>query len=209
MTDEYNYIRRRGRFTKGQTRGLTVALPRYRGGPENIVQASSAAPVGLEIGFGMGHALIDWAAERPDWQLFGVELYQPGIGALAARLAQLEYANVTIVEVPAQVVVAALPDAVIDEVRIFFPDPWPKKRHHKRRLIQPEFVAELARVVKPGGVVWLATDWEPYAEWMQAVFADNDRFQPQQVATPRDTTKFERRGQRLGHKISDLIYSRA
>lgn len=217
---EHSYIRRRGRMTKSQEHGLQQLMPNFSCSPAEVIVRAQGRSVGVEIGFGMGHALLDWAAAAPDWQLFGIELYQPGVGALAAGLHREGFSHVSVIEMPAQEVLAQFVDPVIDEVRIFFPDPWPKKRHLKRRLIQPEFVQSLARVVKSGGVVRLATDWTPYAQWMRECFATNLDFAAQldhvrqadaQIAedSARRTTKFERRGEKLGHEIHDLVYRRS
>ncbi len=170
---------------------------------------------GMEIGFGMGDALLSWAQAEPEARLLGIELYQPGLGALVHRVFKEGIENVTVIDTAAQEVVAELPDECLDEVRIFFPDPWPKKRHFKRRLIQLPFVQDLARAVKSGGIVHLATDWTPYAEWMLEVIAECEDWQldtnrvrasAELSSVKRDSTKFERRGERLGHEIHDLIY---
>lgn len=169
------------------------------------------APLGLEIGFGMGQALLDWATERPDWNLLGLEIYAPGTGALLLGIERLGLANLRTLEVPAEIALQdGLLPASLDEVRIFFPDPWPKARHHKRRLIQPGFVALLAERLRPGGRLWLATDWAPYADWMQTVLAGEPQFVPDvTAAAARVETRFEARGRRLGHGITDLVYRRA
>jgi tRNA (guanine-N7-)-methyltransferase len=216
---EHSYIRRRGRLTKAQARALDEYSAGYAIAPEQILVIAGAQPVGIEIGFGMGHALLRWAAEAAHWQLFGIELYQPGIGALTDGLQRAEIGNVHILEYPAQAVFASLPSACVDEVRIFFPDPWPKKRHHKRRLIQPQFVDELARVVKASGLVRIATDWTPYAKWIRECFSASehfslqlDRVRPAADASSeevRGVTNFERRGERLGHDIADFEYVRS
>ncbi|XOV83749.1 MAG: tRNA (guanosine(46)-N7)-methyltransferase TrmB [bacterium] len=221
---EHSYIRRRGRMTKSQAHGLQTLMPGFSCKPAELIAQAQGKSLGVEIGFGMGQALLDWAAAAPDWQLCGIELYQPGVGALAAGLHRQRLDNVRVIEMPAQQVLAqfAALDAgpVIDEVRIFFPDPWPKKRHFKRRLIQPEFVQSLAAVIRGGGRVRLATDWTPYAQWMRECFAANDAFvsevdhirQADEQWTSeiaRQTTKFERRGEKLGHDIHDLIYRRS
>ncbi len=218
------YIRRRGRTTVAQARGLSELLARYRVEPADWAEAS-AARRGLEIGFGMGHGLLEWARQVPASRLLGVELYEPGIGALVDRLHKLEVANVAVVDQPAQDVVAALPDGCLDEVRVFFPDPWPKKRHHKRRLLQPAFVTALARVMNDGALLRVATDWTPYADWVREVMEAQAGFATQLdtvraaeqssvdddvsgAAEARPRTNFERRGERLGHDIHDLIYVR-
>lgn len=211
-------------MTRGQARAFNELTARYSATSADIVQHVGDRALGVEIGFGMGQALHAWACDvaAEDWQLFGVELYQPGVAALSDALARDDLNNVGIVQTPAQIVFAELPDRCLQEVRIFFPDPWPKKRHHKRRLIQPAFVAELARVICLGGRIRLATDWTPYAQWMRECFATNVDLQasvdqiraadepqsdkPTDVA--RAPTKFEQRGERLGHQIHDLVFER-
>lgn len=206
-------------MTKAQSFGLETLMPNYVCKSDEVLLRAAGKPLGVEIGFGMGHALLDWAAETPSWQLCGIELYQPGVGALAAGLHREGLAHVCIVDQPAQEVLAQIGADAIDEVRIFFPDPWPKKRHAKRRLIQPEFVTLLAQVLKPDGLVRLATDWTPYAQWMRECFSlcdtlrtevDHIRQANEETAldSARQTTKFERRGEKLGHEIHDLVYRR-
>lgn len=217
---EHSYIRRRGRMTKAQARAFDSLFATYVIPPEQLTACAGGRPIGIEIGFGMGHALLEWAAAEPASQLFGIELYEPGVGALLDGLAREQLDNVRVLQQPAQQVFAAIGDASVTEIRIFFPDPWPKKRHHKRRLIQPPFVAELARVLVSGGTLRLATDWTPYAEWMReclqgepalAVVMDNVRAAGSSMApdSERQSTNFERRGERLGHDIHDLIYVKA
>lgn len=210
MTDreesQYAYIRRRGRITKGQERALDVLRERYVVTTAQITQAK--APIGIEVGFGMGQALLSWAQQQPDWSLFGIELYEPGVGALLSGIDRLGLENLRILMQPAQEVFAALAPATVQEVRIFFPDPWPKKRHHKRRLIQADFVEALANALAPGGLVRLATDWAPYADWITECFALQPKFQPQAPETVRDPTNFERRGERLGHDTFEFQYNR-
>jgi tRNA (guanine-N7-)-methyltransferase len=174
------------------------------------------APLGVEIGFGMGHALAAWAAAAPDWNLLGIEVYEPGIGALLLALKQASLDNVRVAEADAAAFLAeAMAPASIDELRVFFPDPWPKKRHHKRRLIQDEFVALAASRLKAGGRLLLATDWQPYAEWMLEVLErstlenlapSGSGFAPR--APERIVTRFEARGERLGHDVWDLSFRR-
>jgi tRNA (guanine-N7-)-methyltransferase len=207
-------------MTAGQSRAL-AELERFcllPDGRQLDLEAAFGrrAPVGLEIGFGMGHALLAWAERCPEWNLLGLEIYQPGVGALLLGLERLGLDNVRVMAAAAETVLGTqLGTASLDEVRIFFPDPWPKKRHHKRRLVQPEFVALLADCLRPGGLLWLATDWMPYAEWMTEVLAAAPDFEPE-LATPeteaslrdRVQTRFEARGLRLGHEIRDLRYRR-
>ena len=212
----FNYIRRRGRVTKAQAAALDALTEQYRWTPEDLDQR----PLGVEIGFGMGFELLAWAQQEPHWRLLGVELYQPGIGSMLSRLQKLEIANVRLVDQPAQLLLQQVSDESLSEVRIFFPDPWPKKRHHKRRLIQPDFLEQLHQKVHTGGIVRLATDWAAYGEWMVEHFADHSGFElvqdemraanaPSVVAPEvREVTKFEARGERLGHEIRDLQYRR-
>lgn len=171
------------------------------------------APLGVEIGFGMGDALCNWASDVPDWNLLGIDIYIPGIGALVNRLSADGVTNVRVAQGRAEEFVAErLPASSVDEFRIFFPDPWPKKRHHKRRLIQPQFVASMVERLKVGGLVWFVTDWAPYAEWALDVFDKSPNLTPRESpktgAPARSETKFERRGLRLGHVITELVYTR-
>jgi len=212
------YLRRRGRMTRGQHRALEEQQQQVLQVPDVPPDWPSMfgriAPLGIEVGFGMGHALIDWARNRPDWNLLGVEVYQPGIGALLLGAEREKLTNLRVLEGDAeQAFQCALTAASVDEIRIFFPDPWPKKRHHKRRLIQPEFVRLLATRLKPGGKLLLATDWEPYAQWMLEILeaepalenlsADGFSSRPQE----RVVTRFEARGTRLGHAVWDLAFT--
>ena len=214
----FNYIRRRGRFTKAQTNALDTLSGQYRWQPDDL----RYRPLGMEIGFGMGFELIAWAEQRPEWRLLGVELYQPGIGSMLSRLKKKKLSNVRLVDQPAQLILEQIDNNALGEVRIFFPDPWPKKRHYKRRLIQPEFLHLLHQKLTPTGIVRLATDWAEYAEWMVKHFAANPGFKllrddiraatqtpPSSVADEiRSVTKFEARGERMGHEIRDLQYQR-
>ena len=206
---QYSYVRRRGRTTSAQAKALEHDLVEYQ------IDLESVSPSkGIEIGFGMGDALLAWAQEQSDWDLLGIELYLPGVGSLVNKLTTHNVENVRICVAPAQEVLQRLPDQSVEEIRILFPDPWPKKRHAKRRLIQAEFVRDMARVLTPDGAIKIATDWDPYAEWIREVFANepalqntHDEIRGSTEQSPRETaTKFEQRGQRLGHRIHDLTY---
>jgi tRNA (guanine-N7-)-methyltransferase len=210
------YIRRRGRMTRGQARALEALSGRYviaEGSSaidlESVFERGAPAPVGLEIGFGMGHALLEWARQRPDWNLLGVEIYEPGVGAALLGLQRDGLENVRLVQAPVENLLARLGPDALDEVRIFFPDPWPKARHHKRRLIQAEFLRVLAERMRPDALLWVATDWEDYATWMIEILDAEPAFsraaEPQQ---DRPRTRFEARGIRLGHRLWDLRYRR-
>ncbi|WP_243650299.1 tRNA (guanosine(46)-N7)-methyltransferase TrmB [Chromatocurvus halotolerans] len=170
----------------------------------------------LEIGFGMGQSLADMAAASPETGFIGIEVHRPGVGRLLHLLAEQGLGNVRVfchdaVEVLRDCIAAE----ALDAVQIFFPDPWHKKRHHKRRLIQPDFVDLVASRLRPGGRLHLATDWEPYAEQMLEVLSDNPLLQNTAenggfVPRPesRPLTRFEQRGTRLGHGVRDLVFTR-
>ncbi len=215
------YVRREGRMTRAQRRALETLWPRYGVEPgEGVLDLDAVfgrhAPHALEIGFGMGDALLEMAAARPGWDFLGVEVYRPGAGSLIRRAHEQGLTNIRVVLGDAvELLERHLPPASLDAVYAFFPDPWPKKRHHKRRLVQPAFAARVARVLRPGGVLHLATDWEPYAEHMLAVMEAAPGFR--NAAGPgrylegrgeRPETKFERRGRALGHPVRDLLYVR-
>jgi tRNA (guanine-N7-)-methyltransferase len=214
-------VRRPGRATAAQRRAFAELLPRYG------VAASTSrldlvhlfgrdARRVLDIGFGDGEALVTNAANNPGVDYLGIEVHEPGIGHLLLLLEQAAATNVRVIaRDAADVVPELLPDASFDAVDLFFPDPWPKKRHHKRRLVQPPFVAEVARVLKPGGLFHIATDWADYARHTREVLARNTELVPvdpeniqREPLALRPPTKFERRGQRLGHEVADVFYRR-
>ena len=199
-------------MTQGQRRALAELAPRYLVDPEPKQWPEvfgRNAPLGVEIGFGMGQATLDWAASQPQLNIVGIEIYQPGIGALLAGIERLGLANLRLLEGDATLLLDGKFEAgSLDEVRILFPDPWPKKRHHKRRLIQPGFVRLLASRLRPGGRLLLATDWAEYAEWMREVLAAETSLTVAPASGERPATRFEDRGRRLGHRIHDLAYQR-
>ena len=170
----------------------------------------------LEIGFGMGASLVAMANRQPDVNFIGVEVHLAGIGSIAADLHDMGLTNVGIAPYDAvEVITHCLSDQSIDGVQIFFPDPWPKARHHKRRLIQTEFISRLVQKIKIGGFIHCATDWADYAEHMHAVLSvekqlynqqENGGYSPRPDTRP--VTKFEERGRRLGHGVWDLIFIR-
>jgi len=207
-------------MTDGQRRALEALLPRY-GVPAGEAPLDLAAlfgrdaPVHVEIGFGNGEALAAMAAAHPGNNYLGIEVHRPGVGSLLRRIEAEALHNVRVACLDAVGLLARVPDGALDAVCLFFPDPWPKKRHHKRRLVQPEFVAVLCRKLRPGGVVRMATDWEDYAQQMLSVLAADpglenlavdDPFVPRPEARP--LTRFERRGQKLGHGVWDLAFRR-
>ncbi|HSG88364.1 MAG TPA: tRNA (guanosine(46)-N7)-methyltransferase TrmB [Pseudomonadales bacterium] len=225
-----SFVRRAGRVTERQARALETLWPRFGvvlpdPVPEGFWQSvfkdsescgDSECPLTLEIGFGMGHSLLAMAAAEPARRFVGVEVHPPGIGALLAGIEDAGLTNLRAVEADASAILeTAFRPGELDRVQIFFPDPWPKKRHHKRRLIQPEFVERLASRVAPGGTLMLATDWAPYADWMREVLdaspswrngGGEDGYVPRPAERPQ--TRFETRGERHGHDIRDLLYHR-
>lgn len=216
-----SFVRRPGRTTQAQRRALEEIWPRYgiepSEGPLDLRSVfGRSVPVVLEIGFGNGEALFTSAANHPEIDHLGIEVHEPGIGHLLMLLERAGLDNVRVIARDAvEVLDRQLENATIDVARIFFPDPWPKKRHHKRRLLQASFIATLARVLKPGGLLHLATDWENYAEQTLELMAQNTDFEAltaeAALADPlaeRPPTKFERRGRRLGHEVWDLYYRR-
>jgi tRNA (guanine-N7-)-methyltransferase len=216
-----SFVLRAGRATAGQQRALAQLWPKY--GVEFSQTTldlhalfGRAAPRMLEIGFGAGEALLEFATAHPEIDCIGIEVHRPGVGHLllgaeAATLGNLRVICHDAVEVLQQ----QLAPASIEIAHIFFPDPWPKKRHHKRRLIQAPFVELLAKVIAPGGTLRLATDWEPYAQHMREVIDASPAFVNVAAdagfvarSAERTLTRFERRGQRLGHGVWDLEYRR-
>lgn len=216
-----SFVLREGRLTTGQARALDELWPRfgidYRAQPVDPAQLfGRAAPLVLEIGYGMGGSLLAMAAAEPDKNFLGIEVHTPGVGALLMGIEEHALANVrTLHHDAVEVLEHMLPDASIDRLQLYFPDPWHKKRHHKRRIVQPAFVALLVRKLKPGGLLHFATDWQAYAEWMLAVLtaepalaneSPTGDYMPQPAWRPH--TKFEARGERLGHGVRDLLFRR-
>jgi tRNA (guanine-N7-)-methyltransferase len=216
-----SYVLRAGRMTDAQQRAFDEGWERYGidydGSPLDIDAAfgRSGRRV-LEIGFGMGQSLVEMAAADPGSNFIGVEVHRPGVGKLLHGMAEQGLDNIRVYCHDAvEVLSNCIAPRSLDTVQIFFPDPWHKKRHHKRRLIQPPFVELLTSRLKPGGVLHLATDWENYAEQMLEVLdasaglenlAGPGQYSPRPDSRP--LTKFERRGERLGHGVWDLLYTR-
>jgi tRNA (guanine-N7-)-methyltransferase len=214
-----SFVRRPGRITAAQRRALDELLPRFgvAGTGTRLDLAAvfgRAAPRVLDVGFGDGEALVTCAANHPEIDYLGVEVHEPGIGHLLLLLEKAGLTNVRVISRDAADVIPELvPDGSLAAANLFFPDPWPKKRHHKRRLVQPPFIAEIERALAPGGLLHVATDWADYARHTREIL---DRFPHLAVVDAasaggdplafRPPTKFERRGLRLGHDVADLFY---
>ncbi len=182
--------------------------------PDPIIPSQifpDAERVIMEIGTGMGEASAEIAATFPETGFLAVEVHKPGIGALLVRINDLGLQNIRIINDDARVVLEHLvPNESIDAFHLYFPDPWPKTKHWKRRIVQPDFVDLIAKKLKPGGYIHIATDWVPYAEWISELFEKSSLFQGGEIAKPefRPTTKFEGQGLRKGHRVTDLKYFR-
>jgi tRNA (guanine-N7-)-methyltransferase len=214
-----SYVLRTGRMTPGQERAYEdnwsrCGLLHADGLLDFDTCFGRSGPKVLEIGFGMGQSLVDMAAAAPAKNFVGIEVHKPGVGRLLHSMVDENVNNIRVYCHDAvEVLNDCIADNSLDTVQIFFPDPWHKKRHHKRRLIQPEFVAQLTRKIKPGGVLHLATDWQHYAEQMMEVLsaaeglsncAGSGQYSPR--PDDRPLTKFEARGERLGHGVWDLLF---
>jgi tRNA (guanine-N7-)-methyltransferase len=214
-----SFVLRAGRMGTGQVRALRELAPRY------VLPFSAAAfdaarvfgrhaPLIVEIGFGMGQATAQIAAARPHDDFLGIEVHEPGVGALLQRIDEQQLANLRIVQHDAvEVLRAMIAPASLAALHVFFPDPWPKKRHWKRRLIQPPFVSRLASRLAPGGTLHCATDWQPYAEQMLEVLSAEPLLANTAAGYAprpdyRPLTKFENRGLALGHGVWDLLFTR-
>jgi tRNA (guanine-N7-)-methyltransferase len=213
-----SYVLRQGRLSPAQARALDVGKPLtidYCATPLDIATAFGRdAPTVVEIGFGMGHATADIAEARPADNFIGIEVHTPGVGSLLKMLNERDITNVRVIQHDAvEVITHMIADNSLAGIHIYFPDPWPKKRHHKRRLIQPEFTKLLASKIAGGGYIHCATDWQEYAEHMLAVLSAEpmlintaDGFAPR--PRYRSESNFERRGLKLGHGVWDLVFRR-
>lgn len=216
-----SYVLRTGRTTPVQRRALEEHWQRWGleyDGRELAYEAAFGrkGPLVLEVGFGMGQSLVAMAQDRPDTNFIGIEVHKPGVGKLLHSMAERGVDNIRIYCHDAvDILRDCIPDDSLDAVQIYFPDPWHKKRHNKRRLIQPSFVALLTRKLKNGGMLHLATDWEDYAQQMMHVLSASDGLSNVSgyglfAVRPenRPVTKFEMRGERLGHGVWDLVFFR-
>lgn len=215
-----SFVLRQGRLTKGQERALETAWPRF--GIDytphllnlsNVFQRDTSPKI-LEIGFGMGESTAKIAHTLPDHDFLAVEVHTPGVGSLLKQIEEQAISNIRIIQHDAvEVLQHMLPESSLDGVHIFFPDPWHKKRHHKRRLIQAEFVQLLCARLKVGAYLHVATDWQEYAEWVLEVLSaepmlKNTAATYAEKPSYRPLTKFENRGIKLGHGVWDLVFKR-
>lgn len=217
-----SFVIRNGRLTKAQAAALAKLLPKYgidfRDNQPLDLSAifGRTAKIWLEIGFGNGDALIDMASRYPAIDFIGIEVHDPGVGQALMGIEAAELSNVRIMQHDAMDVLhQMIPSGALNRVLLFFPDPWRKKRHFKRRIVQKEFVELVADKLEPGGVLHCATDWQDYAEWMLEKLQDSTTLVNQSdtgdySARPewRTKTRFEQRGERLGHAVFDLLYTR-
>lgn len=216
-----SFVLRAGRMTTGQQRGWDIIFPqkglRLEDGALDLERTfNRQAPLVLEIGFGMGLSLVEMAANEPEKNFIGIEVHRPGVGSLMNEADKAGLTNVrAYCDDAIEVLAHCIPDHSIDRLQIYFPDPWHKKRHNKRRLVQPAFIASLLPKLKTGGVLHLATDWENYAEQMMEVMTAADSYRNLAGTSNyslrpdyRPITKFEKRGERLGHGVWDLLFEK-
>ena len=216
-----SFVRREGRFSERQKAAIDMLLPQWgrhvADGPVELAQwFGNDHPVWLEIGFGMGQSLVQQASSNPGINFVGIEVHRPGVGACLTAAQTAKLSNLRVYEEDAiEVLNKCLGDGVFERVQLFFPDPWPKARHHKRRIVQPAFAELIRRKLKLGGIFHMATDWQNYAEHMRDIMNVAEGYQNESatgdyVPRPdaRPLTKFEARGHRLGHGVCDLMYRR-
>ncbi|MFQ5982905.1 MAG: tRNA (guanosine(46)-N7)-methyltransferase TrmB [Woeseiaceae bacterium] len=216
-----SFVRRAGRLTASQARALRELWPTYgvdySDEPLDLDAVfGRAAPRILEIGFGNGETLVEQAVASPAMDFIGIEVHEPGIGHCLLRAQAAALSNLRIIRQDAKDVLGQqIPDASLSRINLYFPDPWPKKRHHKRRILKPDFLRLVSRKIESGGSLHLATDWENYAEQIDDLIAQNEDFRLSERRVhggdeplDRPTTKFERRGLREGHTIWDWRLTR-
>lgn len=216
-----SYVIRSGRATAGQKHAFDRYWPQFglslqQGRLDPHTAFALPAPLVVEIGFGMGDSLLQMAAAQPQYNFLGIEVHPPGVGRLINEGGKQQLSNLKVYMADAiDVFTECLPDACIERLQIYFPDPWHKKKHHKRRLIQPAFLQQVAPKIREGGLLHVATDWQPYAEYIMDVLQASPYFVNELAAGQfaprpefRPITKFEQRGARLGHGVWDLLFRR-
>jgi len=214
-----SFVKREGRMTRAQSQALEKLLPVYGVPDKTPVDFDRlfgrTAPRYLEIGFGMGTSLLVMAENHPENDYLGIEVHRPGVGKTLIELHQKALGNLKIINHDAiEILNGSIPEESLDGVYVFFPDPWQKKKHHKRRMVQDNFIHQIHRILKPGGVFHLVTDWEDYAHHIMDVMTRSDGFTnttgKRKYASrgDRPETKYERRGRRLGHVVRDLVFNK-
>jgi tRNA (guanine-N7-)-methyltransferase len=202
---------RKGRISPAQSKALRQFLVDFELPVENLAllanQFPRKQPLTLEIGFGMGDSLLEILLAHPERNFLGLEVHEAGVGHLINEAKKAGLANLRLMKLDAVEVLELSPESVFERVQVFFPDPWHKKKHHKRRLISAQFMDLIHRVLVPTGVFHVATDWQPYAEAMDELFQRDPRFQRCPAPT-RPVTKYERRGLLLGHKVVDIALTK-
>lgn len=216
-----SFVLREGRLTTGQRNALdtlwpTFGLERDQGMLDPQTVFGRDAERVLEIGYGMGQSLAAMAKADPDQDFIGIEVHRPGVGALLMEIEQQGLSNLrSYCDDAVEILELCIPDNSLSRVQLYFPDPWHKKKHHKRRIVQPAWVERVRQKLQPGGILHMATDWENYAEHMMEIMQDaegftnqagNGQFSPR--PTWRPETKFERRGEKLGHGVWDLLFEK-
>ncbi len=214
-----SFVLRQGRLTEGQRHNLDTLWPVHGVEVQDDVRFDidalfpRTAPLWLEVGFGDGQSLAQMAQAHPQINFLGIEVHLPGVGHLLGEIATRELTNVRVVRHDAiEVLANNLPPACLQRVLLFFPDPWHKRRHHKRRIVNPEFVSLVDRALQPDGVLHCATDWQPYARWIADTLAGHQSLaavagdEAEPVVAARPLTRFENRGLKLGHEVSDLVF---
>ncbi|MFK8067367.1 MAG: tRNA (guanosine(46)-N7)-methyltransferase TrmB [Gammaproteobacteria bacterium] len=214
-----SFVRREGRITQAQTDAIETLWPKYGLEKQDLLKLDQTfdrkAPRFLEIGCGIGDAIISLAKNNPDNDYIGIEVYFPGLGTILQKIDQHNLSNVRLVRDDAmECLRETIPDRSLDGVMVFFPDPWPKKRHNKRRLIQPKSLSLLAKKLKRHGRLFIGTDWQDYADHIINITKDCDaliNLAGSEIYAPRPSwrqlTRYEKRGLRLGHKVRDFVYS--
>jgi tRNA (guanine-N7-)-methyltransferase len=216
-----SFVKREGRLTKGQAKALedhwqTMGLNHSDGLLDTLSVFGNEHPIVLEIGFGMGKSLVEMAQNAPELNFIGIEVHRPGVGACISLAQEQGVSNLKVYEHDAiEILANCIPEQSLTTVQLFFPDPWHKKKHHKRRIVQADFVESIRKKLKVGGVFHLATDWQNYAECMLEDMSSAAGFENLSVTNDyvprpdlRPLTKFENRGQRLGHGVWDLQFKR-
>ena len=204
-----SFVRREGKITPGQTRALEKHWPQVGCELQNGLLPKSDKPIVFEIGFGMGDSFVEMARQNPQYQFVGVEVYRPGVGSMLMKMEKAGVNNIKVYRDDAvEVLEQCIADHSLQAVCIFFPDPWHKKRHHKRRLINEKFIKLLLQKLNPQGYLHIATDWQHYAEEIIELMQTFPQLQtlPAEKALTRPSTKYQKRGERLGHGVWDLYY---